>query len=403
MKNRQRFRSDTVRSVLALLLAGGLMHPVSVRAQNRPSAPKSRASKIWISAYYMSEEQAKNRLLPSEIDFKAFSHLIHFAIVPEKDGMIDPLKCGITAEQSRAVIDPAHAAGCKVIVCLGGSETQLRLIPALTDAVRPTFVRSLVQFVTTRGYDGVDIDIEPIEDPDVPNYEKLVHELRAALKTVDSKLLLTVATAQEPAMFARLQQEFDQINLMTYDLSGLYAGFETWYNAGLYDGGKNLISSGKPFPSVTSTVDEFVKAGVLKSKLGIEVGFYGYVWTGVTAPQQSIQGVTVDDGVDYKDIMDKYYQPARYHWDDKAKAPYLSIDSPQVKERKFISYDDEKLCAMKVAYTRQNGLGGLIIWQLGGGYRKNQPTGKRDQLLQVIKRAWLHPSVDTSLNPVDKK
>ncbi len=391
-----------MRAVSALLIVGGIMHAGAAFAQKRPAASKSQANKIWISAYYMASEQTSGHLLPSEIDFKAFSHLIDFAIIPEKDGSIDPLKCGITPEQSKAVITPAHAAGCKVIVCLGGAETEPRLHPALTDAVRPTFVRSLVQFITTRGYDGIDIDIEPIEDADVPNYEKLVHELRVALNAADAKLLLTAATAQQPAMFARIQQDFDQINLMTYDLSGTYPGFETWYNAALYDGGKNLISSGKPFPSVTSTVDEFAKAGILKSKLGIGVGFYGYVWTGVTAPQQSIQGVTVDDGVDYNEIMDKYYQPDRYHWDDKAKAPYLTIDSAQVKERKFISYDDEKLCAMKVAYTRQNGLGGLIIWQLGGGYRKNQPAGKRDELLQVIKRAWLHPRVDKSLNPVNK-
>jgi hypothetical protein len=46
----------------------------------------------------------------------------------------------------------------------------------------------------------------------------------------------------------------------------------------------------------------------------------------------------------------------------------------------------------KLTYVRQQGLGGVIIWELGGGYRDSQPTGKKDALLQSVKRAWLAPN-----------
>jgi len=201
-------------------------------------------------------------------------------------------------------------------------------------------------------------------------------------------LLLTAAVASEPAMFAQIQDKMDQINLMTYDLSGPWPGFKTWYNAGLYGGGDQVMADGSPYPSVNQMVTEFEKAGVVPNKLGIGFAFYGYVWSGATGPMQSIRNLKVDDSVDYKVIMAQYYRPDRYHWDNQAQAPYLSIDAPAFLDRKFISYDDETLCTKKIAYIRQKGLAGGIIWELSGGYRDDQPAGERDLLLQSIKRAW---------------
>ncbi len=343
---------------------------------------------MWVCAYYLAGDQARGRLLPQQIDFTAFSHLIHFGIFPSADGTIDPVKGGITPEQSQTVVTLAHAAGRKVLVCMGTNEA-IHSHRALTDAVRPILVRNLVRFVVSRGYDGLDIDMEPLEDSDVAVYTQFIYELRAQLIIANPDLVLTAAVASEPALFARLQLQFDRINLMTYDLSGPWPGFLTWYNAALYDGGPRRMKDGEPYPSVQGMVEQFTRAGVPKEKLGIGIAFYGYVWSGASGPGQSIDGVKVDDSVDYYTIMDHYYQPRRYHWDAQAQAPYLSLSSPEPKEQKFISYDDERLCAAKIAYVRQQGLGGVIIWELGGGYRNNQPAERKDALLQAVKRAWL--------------
>jgi chitinase len=344
--------------------------------------------RLWVCAYYLSGDQDTGRLPPQQIDCTAFSHLIHFGIIPNGDGTIGPVKGAITPEQSRTVVARVHAAGRKALVCVGTDEGAVHLRQALTAPVRPTLIRNLVDFVVTRGYDGLDIDMEPIADSDVAHYESFIAELRAQLTAANPKLLLTAAVASQPAMFARLQSKFDRIDLMTYDLAGPFPGNDTWYNAPLFDGGKRQLSDGQPYPSVESMVRQFVQAGVSRAKLGIGIAFYGYVWTGATGPQQSIKGVKVDDGVDYHTIMDQYYRPDRYHWDDAAQAPYLSLDGPMPADRKFISYDDARLCTLKVAYARRQGLGGLIIWELGGGYRASQPAAQRDALLQAVKRAW---------------
>jgi GH18 family chitinase len=38
-------------------------------------------------------------------------------------------------------------------------------------------------------------------------------------------------------------------------------------------------------------------------------------------------------------------------------------------------------------FVRVKGIGGMIIWELSGGYRSDQPGGQRDRLLQAVKTA----------------
>ncbi|MBI3724568.1 hypothetical protein HY251_11530 [bacterium] len=52
-------------------------------------------------------------------------------------------------------------------------------------------------------------------------------------------------------------------------------------------------------------------------------------------------------------------------WDAGPGAPYLSV-ACGASRAKFISYDDEISCANKVKYAETNGLGGVIVWELGG-------------------------------------
>jgi GH18 family chitinase len=52
---------------------------------------------------------------------------------------------------------------------------------------------------------------------------------------------------------------------------------------------------------------------------------------------------------------------------------------------------------VKVAYAKQKGLGGLMIWELGGGYLANQPAGRRDLLLQSVKQALANVRRSTGL------
>jgi len=82
--------------------------------------------------------------------------------------------------------------------------------------------------------------------------------------------------------------------------------------------------------------------------------------------------------------MDQLYQPGYYGWDAGAQSSYLGIPGA---DPRFVSYEDATACTRKVQYVKTQGLGGLIIWELAGGYRASQPAGQRDLLLQSIKAA----------------
>jgi chitinase len=52
------------------------------------------------------------------------------------------------------------------------------------------------------------------------------------------------------------------------------------------------------------------------------------------------------------------------------------------------SYEEAQSIAAKGAYTRRNGLGGAIIWNIGEGYVPEQ-VGQENALLEAVNAAFL--------------
>jgi chitinase len=356
----------------------------------------SSASGQWVTAYYagwMQGNQWSFHLRPQNIDFDAVTHIIHFSLGPKADGSLNDEGNGITVENSADIVEAAHKAGKKVLICVGGWNSERGFASATQRGTRERFIMNLLAFAKNRKYDGIDIDWEPVSREYVDQYGSFLQDLRKAMKAVNADLLLTVACNSSAEMFARVHPYLDQINLMTYDYAGAWPGWFTWHNAAIYDGGARFPSNGAPPPSIHRHVQEFLDAGVPAGKLGIGIDFYGYVWNsgngtptgGVTAPRQTWNAAPwVKDNVPYYQIMESFYDPQAYRWDSSAQAAYLSIDKPGSADDQFVSYDDELSCRRKIAYVREHGLGGVIIWELGGGYEpKASPP---DRMLQAVKK-----------------
>ncbi|MEI6972803.1 MAG: glycoside hydrolase family 18 protein, partial [bacterium] len=272
-----------------------------------------------------------------------------------------------------------------------------------------TAADQIAKLVQITGAVGVDLDYEPVGQPCVPaNMALLCQKIQIAVKALnptyevhltiipplsqaDPDLKTDTALACDPYV--------DQINVMTYDLSGAYSGWVTWFNAPLYNGGLQFPGTSRFVPSTDEAVSNFIAGGVAPGKLGIGIAFYGYVWSGGTGtstggaalPRQSWTSAPTTTAPSYDAIMTTYYQPSLYHWDTNAQAAYLSLDNPNSANDKFISYDDEHTCQAKVSYARNRGLGGLMIWELAEGYRPSQPVGQREPLLQAVKQSLATP------------
>lgn len=371
---------------------------------------------IWVTGYYPGWEQAD--MPASTIDFSTLTHIIHFSVVPNSDGSLDGSANSITTVNSADIVSQAHAAGRQVLICVGGGGTESLFQGATSAANLSSFINNLTNFVATRGYDGVDIDWEPLPSTDAQQFTNLVNGLRSSLNGFPQHKLLTVAAGAYPPygdsatadylMFAALQNEFDQISIMTYDLSGPWDGWVTWFNSPIYDGGYRFPSSGGLVPSVDGAVTNFLKNGVAPAKLGIGIAFYGYLWTGgsgtssncITGPRQSWTNAPTATAIRYSDIMAGYYQTNLYHWDTSAQSAFIGITNTIPTNNIFISYDDQRTCQAKVSYARNHGLGGVMIWELAQDHQSGQPS----PLMQALNQALATPglaSIQNSNNDIN--
>jgi GH18 family chitinase len=362
---------------------------------------------LWITGYYPGYES--DSMAPSNIDFTTVTHVIHFSLVPGSDGSIDSSANSLTASACTTLVGLAHTAGKKALVCVGGASTESYFLGATTPANLGLFVTNIIAFMTAHEYDGVDLDWEPFNSADTVQYTNLVNALRDALAAFSAHKLLTVAAPAYPeygdsptaefTMLASVQGEFDQINIMTYDLSGPYEGWVTWFNSPIYDGGYTFPDDPTELvPSINGAVSNFVNNGVLPGKLGVGVPFYGYIWTGgpgVNQPRQSWPATnppTVSTPT-YANIVNNYYQSNLYHWDDTAQAAYLSLTNIPATSDMFISYDDAHACQAKLSYARNLHLGGLMIWELSQDYFSTKPAGQRTPLVATLKQALATPHI----------
>lgn len=343
----------------------------------------------------------------SNIDFAALTHVIHFSLVPNANGTLNSSGNGISSGNSADIVSRGHAAGLKVLICVGGASSESLFQGATSSANLPAFISNLTNFMAARGYDGIDVDWEPLPVADAQQYTNLVMGLRSALDGFSQHKLLTAAAgayasygdppAAQYVMFAALQGQFDQINIMTYDLSGPYGGWVTWFNSPIYDGGYRFPSTGGLVPSVDGAVNGFLGGGVAANKLGIGIAFYGDLWTGgkgqfpnsITQPRQSwnVSNVPTMNQISFNTIMANYYQTNLYHWDTSAQAAYLGITNANPVNNMFISYDDQRTCQAKVSYARNHALGGVMIWELAQDHINGQP----DPLLQAVKQSLASP------------
>jgi chitinase len=291
------------------------------------------------------------------------------------------------------LVTRAHAAGVEAILMVGGAGTYDGFVGAASDAVRATFVSNLVTWARDEHhFDGLDLDWEPLPEADHPDFRALAEELRAAwpgiVLTVPVGYLNTNYETVD-AFYGEIAPLFDQLNIMSYVMTGAYPGWQSWHSSAL-DGETPTTPT-----SIDSSVHLYLDAGVPAAKLGIGIGFFGVCYTPpVTGPRQDLGGGTVaasDNDMSYHNIMTRYYAAAARQWDDEAKAPYLSFATATGPMGcGFISYDDPQSIGERALYVASHGLGGAIIWSINQGYLPEAAVGARDPVMDALRASFLH-------------
>lgn len=291
------------------------------------------------------------------------------------------------------LIDLAHSKGVKVMASVGGWSMCKHYPEMAADAAkRAKFVANCKDLIAM-GFDGIDFDWEYPNDPgmniehysaaDYNNFATLVEEVRAA---IGSSKLITAAFSAVPSKltgfpWSRLNSSMNFYNMMTYDYNGGWSN-KAGHNAPLYD------YPGMEYTgfSLNGTVQGLRTIGVNLSKVNLGAPFYGrgVVCSGTAAvnaattkraetvqPDGPIQ--TCADFTNWqKDLWDGTPAYSEIllatgsgsgwtdYWDDNAKVPY------KVKGNYFLSYDNEQSIGAKAQYIKDNGLAGVIVWQVFG-------------------------------------
>lgn len=212
-------------------------------------------------------------------------------------------------------------------------------------------------------FTGVDIDWEfPGSATDQANYIALLQEFRNQLDALGSGYTLTATGGtwwgQWDYMNPNVAQSIvDFFNIPMYDFDGPWNS-TTGFIAPLTQ------SSLDPNPAnnLDYVVQQYLALGVERQKMVFGMPLYGYRWMNASATQDGLfePGVADHTPHPYRNIT--WLSGFTKYRDSATQEPWLYNPSTHV----FWTYDDATSLAFKTRYVVNEGLGGVMFWELSG-------------------------------------
>ncbi len=361
----------------------------------------------WVMGYYVG--YAINDYPIAQIDWTGLTHIIFSPMVVKSDLTLDLSfsdSNGTGQQDAKALAAAAHAHGVKALLMLGGAGAGPNIATAASAANRAAFVTTLLAAVSSLGYDGLDLDWE--DSVSLPDLVSLAQALRAAqpgmLLSYPAGAINGNYQTVDPQM-ATLAASLDRFNVQTYYPSTAFAGsgWDSWFNSPISG------AMGTTPIAIDDTLQRYATAGVPKAKLGLGMSFYAICYTGgITGPRQPTNGTTqIIVGGDNDYPLSKFFAAgstfdkslaAEQKIDAVAQAPFLALtaavnDPGCGASTQYISYEDETSIIAKGTWSKANGYGGIIIWQLAEGWLGTGASGGRAQnaMMQALKKGVIDP------------
>jgi GH18 family chitinase len=334
------------------------------------------------------------------------------------------------------LIKYAHLNGVKVILSLGGiyggQDATVNYISQ--DQARTTlWIQTAGAFCKAHGYDGMELDWErPLNATQV---NRIITTMRAELDSwqaaISKRGILVVAVPgwdSDANAYSSSITMIDQYNILGYDLqrpNNLCCGNGgpadvTGFNAALHradpaqypivsaisdnydgiaadafeDGGNLLLSSDRLRFGPQYCIQTLNwPAG----KIGMGVPFYGWMFAGNSLPNQQVAQQTTSY-MQYQRAADALAKGGTYHFDVSTQTPWIggtatsTISEPYrfvigTGLKFYMTYEDTNSIKSKVAWARQLGLGGMMMYALDEGWNPAESGDNRDPLLRALAKA----------------
>ena len=310
-----------------------------------------------------------------------------FSVTARRNGAINTGPAGyrrITGDIGRRLIDEAHDRDVRVelVFTSFGAERNGILfgrIPRATPSAAPTAaapttgvvpappwrrtVSELVALVVDLGVDGLNVDVELLDEADRPAYGSFLSALDAALAEADPDLSLSVATEAGPRGIGNaavaIDAGVDRVFLMGYD----------YHWSGSPPGATAPIDRVDGLYTLRWSIDRYVEAGVPRDRILLGLPLYGMQWRtlgpdrtapvvgkGVTWIPRNNLGVLLADGFAAgRDLLEH--------------AEFFVV--PDGDTWLVTYFDSPATLRPKLALARDNGLAGAGFWALG--YERGLP------------------------------
>jgi GH18 family chitinase len=281
---------------------------------------------------------------PNSVNYEDLTHLIFSFAHPTKDG--DLLFSSDDARNNlRDIVSKASQHDTKVMLALGGwyhvqgGESYDYFKAAISKpASRTKLVGKINQVVEEEKLDGIDIDFEhPRSQEDARNLASFVKELSKSLHDKNKELSIAVNAkvhsvagteinnvVYEPTMF----ENVDHVNIMAYD--GQWDGEYNAANLSPYQYNENIVDYWTSL---------FERCGISKEKLVLGIPLYAQPEDPNTKQ------------VSYNTVIE---------------------NNPENAERDVVTlngttyyYNGEKSVQKKTNLAMDNGLGGMMLWEVG--------------------------------------
>jgi chitinase len=300
----------------------------------------------------------------------------------------------------------AKKNGVKLLASIGGwaggefDHTWYKM--ARDSKARQRFFDNLDKIITAAGYDGVDIDWEPLvrdelKEPELAANQKTFAEFMVALRARFPKWIISAAIGAGPNPFKHitwkeLADSVDYVNLMAYDLAGSRTKHAA-HNANLYPTTDFVNKDDLDVDGSVKLVLEKYK--LAPSKLLLGVPFYGKQFSadkmGQPVPAGALHpGEQIDYSAAAQLAASGDYKKL---WDNGAHISYLE----RASGGHTVSYDDEKAIAEKCKYAKDKGLAGVFTWSLG-----TDLYGGRPLLLDTMAQAFGVPPAEPQVDFLKK-
>jgi chitinase len=358
---------------------------VSLLQSAAPAQPI--VTKPRLLAYYASWDQFNTPAYTAvNIPYQRLTHICHAFLLLDTGKMDGSLL--VPPELSEPeLITRAHRTGTKVMISVGGGdEAQGRAFSTVVAVPghRGTLIYNLTQFVTERGYDGVDIDWEvPTGNADRANCTSLIDELRQGLPDK----VISMAVSATPGGwgdydFVSLMPLVDFFNVMSYDYHGPWSSHAGHNSPFLLNPADPELEG-----SFKTTLDRYLELGVPAQQINMGTPFYGYEFDGVGDLWQycpNNQCSTINSYAVPWSYVKQQLQSSNWkrRFDSLARASYLTSAGTRPT---FLTYDDPYSTYIKVAYAvGVRNVGGVFMWEISQDY-----DGSSQDLLNAMVLGYL--------------